>query len=142
VELDEIRTVSVKALCAGLLRNCTIMHQYKASECGYWMKVEIDAVPSKEVTAPDAFECLCQIREHLRVYDTILLCNGARRDAYPSRMSREMGGGFRIYVETMGQPSRQEDLVRLFDEAPLDKIGSVEEQLNSHRAWIRSLSGA
>ncbi|MEA5115910.1 MAG: hypothetical protein VB050_17990 [Geobacteraceae bacterium] len=92
-----------------------------------------------EFKGADLFECLCNLRSELDKMGLKMLCNGSRIDAYPSRMSRDMGGARKVYLLRMGQQGRLEDLVELFDEAPADKIGTVEEQKAFYRKWLDSL---
>jgi hypothetical protein len=88
--------------------------------------------------ASDLFECLVKIRSDLERDGAKVLCNGARLDAYPSRMAREMGGGRKIYLMRMGEKARPEDLVNTFDEAPIEKIGSVADQRDYFLRWLQS----
>lgn len=44
-------------------------------------------------TDVDLFGALVKFRLRLEENGYVLLCNGARKDAYPSRMAREIGGG-------------------------------------------------
>jgi hypothetical protein len=138
-DTESLERVRVKALRAGSPCECVIAHEYIAADESYSMTAEIEGVPVGRRSARDAFACLCGIRNFLRKHDTILLVNGARVDAYPSRMSRDMGGGYQVCVTTMGQQGRLEDLVYLLDEAPPEKIGTVEDQKEFHRQWLRSL---
>lgn len=94
-----------------------------------------------EVTATDEdmFEALCKLRVHLEKDGYLLLCNAARKDAYPSRMSRQMAGGRKVYLLKSGVQGRREDLVDIFDAAPLAQVGSVAEQRSMFEAWLRSL---
>lgn len=87
----------------------------------------------------DLFEALAALRLRLEQDQYLLLCNGARKDAYPSRMSREMGGGRKIYLLKQGVQGRREDLVDIFGAAAYDQVGTVAEQRSAYDAWIRSL---
>ena len=89
--------------------------------------------------AGDLFDCLVRIRMDLEKNGAKILCNGARLDAYPSRMARDMGGGRKVYLMRMGEVARPEDLVGTFDEAPIEKIGSVDDQRKFYLSWIESV---
>jgi hypothetical protein len=99
----------------------------------------VDGLQVLEFHGGDLFDCLCKLRTELDKLGIKLLCNGSRIDAYPSRMSRDMGGAKKVYLLTMGQQGRLEDLVDIFDEAPAERIGTVEEQKAFYRKWLDSL---
>lgn len=92
---------------------------------------------TQEFSGDDLFDCLTAMREFLGQHDLRPLCAGARVDAYPSRMSRQMSGGRKVYLMEMGKPA--EDLVDIFDEAPAEKVGSVEAQRQYFQKWLVSL---
>lgn len=138
---ENINIEHVAAFRRGSKYPCTISYWYNGDSGTYDLEFNLEGVPSKTFHARDVFACFCDLREHLRAFDTILLCNGACLDAYPSRMSRDMGSGRLIYVTRMGHQARDADMVDLFDEAPAEKIASVEEQGEFHRKWLDSLGG-
>jgi hypothetical protein len=67
-----------------------------------------------------------------------LCCNGARLNVWPSGMARDMGGGFKAYALQMGRKASREDLVDIFDAAPIDTIATVEEQRRFNKEWLSS----
>jgi len=87
----------------------------------------------------DYFESLIKIRENLEARDWKILCNGARVDVYPSRMSRQMSMGLKAYTLKLGVQASLRDLVDILDEAELEKIGTIVEQINNYRLWVSSL---
>lgn len=89
-------------------------------------------------TADDFFGALRQIRLELETQNAMILCNGARIDAYPSGMSRQMSLGRIVYLNQMGQPAQQK--VAIFDKAEADWVASVAEQDKYHHDWLASLS--
>jgi hypothetical protein len=91
------------------------------------------------VTADDLFEALILIRLEAEKHGYFILCNGARTDAYPSRMSRQMGGGGKLYVFKIGMPAQREDLVNIFEPAEFQHVGTVAAQRVAYDAWLRSL---
>lgn len=88
----------------------------------------------------DVFECLCNLRRFLEEKGWRILCNGARFDAYPSGMSRDMSGGHKLYIRKIGQHPQRSDLVKIFDKAEPEKIGTIEEQLSYYKQWLESIS--
>jgi hypothetical protein len=102
--------------------------------------LEVDGYgPGKlRVEAEDLFECLAKLRLDLEKDGAKVLCNGARADAFPSGMAREMSGGKKVYLLRMGEPANPNDLVNTFDEAPVDKIASVADQREYYLAWVKS----
>ena len=88
-------------------------------------------------TADDFFDALRQIRLELETQNAMILCNGARIDAYPSGMSRQMSLGLIVYLNQMGQPAKQK--AAIFDKVDADWVASVAEQDKYHRDWLASL---
>jgi hypothetical protein len=86
---------------------------------------------------PDLFECLMRIRERLEPEGYQLLCNGSRRDCWASGMSRDMSGGTRLYLLTLGRRASK-DTVFIFDEAPPELVGTVKEQREFYERWLGS----
>jgi hypothetical protein len=86
----------------------------------------------------DTFGAFCQMRLFLEKQGWQILCNGARVDAYPSRMSRDMCGGTRLHILKMGQKAQRSDLVRIFDPAELENVGTVEEQRRYYQEWQKN----
>jgi hypothetical protein len=85
----------------------------------------------------DYFEALQQLRKHFERKNIELLCLGARKDVWPSAMSRDMGKGLKAYVCRLGEPSSE--LVNIFDHDKQMKYSSVEEQVQYHKQWFESL---
>ena len=101
---------------------------FQSSEFGY-----------KQFNGIDLFECFCELRKFLEEEGWNILCNGARVDAYPTTMSRQMGGGLKLYLLKIGEEPKQGDLVKIFDRAELDKIGTVDEQRDYYNKWFESI---
>ena len=85
----------------------------------------------------DYFEALQNLRKRLERKDIELLCLGARKDVWPSAMSRDMGKGVKAYVCQIGKPSN--DLVDIFEVDEHMEYSSVEEQVEYHKKWFESL---
>lgn len=83
------------------------------------------------------FDVICELRIKLEREGYFLLCNVSRKNAYPSRMARQMGGG--VYLLKSGVQARKSDLVDFFGFAEMGEIGSVAEQRANFDAWITSL---
>ena len=95
---------------------------------------------------PDLFDALCDLRRQLESTGIRICVSGARTDAYPSGMSRDMGGGRMVYL--LHRPGRLRRLLRLpawrpgklvdlFSSAPCGLVGSVDEQRNYYEKWVR-----
>ncbi len=76
----------------------------------------------------DYFTCLTALRRSIENESRQLLCNGCRINAVVSRMSRSMSRGRKAYLVTLGREAELEDLVDIFDPAPPDTVGKVNEQ--------------
>lgn len=103
------------------------------------LKFESSEFGHKRFNDIDIFGCLCELRKFLEKEDWNILCNGARVDAYPSTMSRQMGGGQKLYLLKVGEQPKRNDLVNIFDRAAPDKIGTVDEQRGYYNKWVESV---
>ena len=88
--------------------------------------------------ADDFFDALRQIRLELETQNAMILYNGARIDAYPSGMSRQMSLGRIVYLNQTGQPAKHK--AAIFDKVDADWVASVAEQDKYHCDWLASLS--
>ena len=88
-------------------------------------------------TQSDAFECLSRYREYLEKLGSKPLCVGARLDAFPSGMCRDMGRGFSAYITKMGMAADSRP-VNIFDPADAATIATVGEQKLRHDKWLES----
>jgi hypothetical protein len=93
----------------------------------------------REFAADDLFEAMTALRTELEGLGCLLLCAGARVDAFPSGMSRGMSGGRKAYITRLGLPAGSHDIVDVFDYAEPESIGTVEQQREFHEKWIASL---
>ncbi|GAB2978017.1 hypothetical protein LWP59_38935 [Amycolatopsis acidiphila] len=93
-------------------------------------------------TGPDMFEALVRLRRQLEPEGLRIAIQGSRRDAYPSGMARDMGGGERVYVLRPGRTARRDDLVDTFAEAPPDQLATVDEQRTFWEAWLKEADKA
>ena len=87
----------------------------------------------------DLFAALQSLRGELEGLGIIICCNGARKDAWPSSMSRDMHGAQRLYVLRKGEPGDLQSLVEIFDDASLDVVATVREQREFYDAWVDSM---
>jgi hypothetical protein len=87
-------------------------------------------------TGSDMFGALVRLRRQLEPDGLMVALQGSRRDAYPSGMARDMGGGMKVYVIRPGLPARPEDLVKTLDDAPPDHMATVDEQRAFFEAWL------
>jgi hypothetical protein len=92
-----------------------------------------------ESLAYDLFECFTDVRERAASSGWQICVVGARRDAWPSGMSSDMGGAALVYIHTLGRQADGDDLRPIFDDAPCELIGSAEEQKKFRTQWRESL---
>jgi hypothetical protein len=85
----------------------------------------------------DLFEAFLSLRKTLEEKGIQLLCAGARPEAFPSGMSRDMGGGRKAYITKIGSPASA--LVDIFEDAEAGMVGTVSQQLSFHQQWVQSL---
>jgi hypothetical protein len=86
----------------------------------------------------DYFECLLSVRRQLERQRLVVICQGARRDVWPSGMTRDMGAGLTAYVLTVGRHPTQDDVVEIFDPAEHSSVGTVAEQEHHFDDWQSS----
>jgi hypothetical protein len=132
-----MKEVSVKFLKTdNTITNCIL----KYADTPPWaIEVSLEELSKTRFEGDDLFSALCDLRCDLDKAGIKLLCNGCRIDTYVSRMSRQMGGGRKVYELTMKKQAGLDSLVDIFGEAPVDKIGTVEEQKTFYQKWLDSL---
>ena len=83
------------------------------------------------------FKALVEIRKQLIGQGLILLCEGARKDVYPSGMAFT---SFLAYKTVLGKHAGKENLVNILDPTDdINMIGSLEEQEEYRITWANSL---
>jgi hypothetical protein len=120
---DTQDTVSIN-LVSGIQRigRCVLTF----TTCPPWaISAECDKLGRIDVHGSDLFECLSQIRLQVEKIGCRLACNGSRLDVWPSGMARDMSGAKLAYEISS---TMQKKLVRIFDEAPSEKLATVAEQ--------------
>lgn len=103
------------------------------------IKVHSDRFGALSFNDKNLFSALSAFRRVLERQDYLVLCSGARRDAYPSRMALQMGGGRKVYLLKTGKPASREDLVDIWDSATIDQVCGIAEQKAAYDAWLVSL---
>jgi hypothetical protein len=88
-------------------------------------------------SGPDQFEALVELRRTLDETGWRIAVQGARRDAFPSGMTRDMRQGMQVYVLIPGPPAKTTDLVDTLAPAKVDDVGTVDEQRNNWKNWLR-----
>jgi hypothetical protein len=89
--------------------------------------------------ASDCFAALQGIRRKAEGRGWRICCMGSRKNVWPSAMSRDMGGGFKAYVLTLGQQGRTETMVEILVPDEPDSYCSVAEQEAFASQWFDSL---
>jgi hypothetical protein len=104
----------------------------------WWLAFrDLDGVPQR-FEALDLFEALIAMRRSFEERGCRLLCAGARPNAWPSAMSRDMGGGRKVFIVQMGMYADLDTLVDIFDYAEPGAVGTVEEQRAYRPKWLDS----
>lgn len=103
-----------------------------------WVIVlDSDLLPVVRYEGEDLFECLVGLRLALEEIGAKILCAGARRDVYPSGMSRQMAGGRIAYKLRIAEPGT--DRVDIFEAVGCDDVATVEEQREYYKTWQESI---
>lgn len=87
----------------------------------------------------DLFEALVNVRIEAEKFGILTLCNGARKDVYPSAMSRSMGGGVMAYKLEKGKQARRSDMINIFESCDESQIASPTDQRRFYESWLESL---
>ncbi|MFI9815975.1 hypothetical protein [Saccharothrix variisporea] len=87
-------------------------------------------------TASDVFEALARLRRQLEPTGHAVAVQGARRDVWPSGMTRDMSGGLQAYVMRPGEKATASDLVETLADAPVELLGTIAEQEACRDAWF------
>ena len=124
-------------LADGSEESCTLDWEGEAE--GVKLTAASPAVGVATVTAPDVFAALLKLREQIEPRGIVLLCNGSRRDAYPSRMLSEMARGQKVYALRSGKQSSKADIIDVFGPAARSAVGTITEQRAGYEAWLQSL---
>jgi hypothetical protein len=134
-----MQKVIVNAAARGLpTESCEIEW---ASEAGaVAMTARSASIGTVSIEADDVFGALVKLRLLLEGGGRVLLCGAARKDAYPSRMLLEMGGGRKSYLLHRGKQATKADLIDVFEPASYEQVGTVAEQRQGYEEWLRSLS--
>ena len=82
------------------------------------------------------FEAFTNLRRQLDPMGLKLCCQGARIQTAISGMVADMGRGMAVYRIEHGRVAARRDLVGIFDPAPVDEIGTVEEQAAYREQWL------
>jgi hypothetical protein len=117
---------------------CTVVFWTDYQARRYVMELRSSELGVYQAQESDLFECLRTIRRQLEPTGARLCCNGARVDVWASGMARDMGGGRKAYILQMGrrEPS---DLVSIFDPAPVETLGTVDEQETYAHRWMNQV---
>ena len=89
-------------------------------------------------THRDYFECLRAIRRELDEQHILLLCNGARRDAWASGLLRSSGGATKVSIYPL-EPSLVDavtsSVVGIFEPAEPSTVSTVIQQTEYADSW-------
>lgn len=120
-------------------RTATIEYGPKRDLCS--LKLTLDDGRAFTAESSDYFECLILVRRDLEAEGIVVCCHGARRDVWPSGMTRDMGAGLKAYVLRLGRAPDRGDLISIFEPADRALIGTVAEQQGHFREWWESRRG-
>jgi len=83
--------------------NCTVRY---ADTSPWKMSLDCENIGVLQSKGEDLFEAFLDIRKQLRSDGVVLLCNGSRRNVFPSPMLRQSCGGKKVYLLRLGVPAR------------------------------------
>lgn len=129
-----MKPIEISIINHGILEKATIKCDRKRNSLTFIMQCGHRA----DYTASDLYVCFGMLRAEFSEIE--FLCKGAKLNVHPSRMSSQMSNGLAAYELTPGQPSEQEDLVRIFDYEDQNLTNNIEDQKNYYKNWIASLA--
>lgn len=89
-------------------------------------------------SAYDYFEAFSKIRIQLEQQNLLPNCYAASLNVWPSGMSRDMGGGLKVYKMQLGKPPTRDESADIFDTGEDVKPVSVAEQKDFKNQWFKS----
>lgn len=132
-----IKEKEVKALFPGEnISSCIVQY---SSFAPWRLSIDCGVYDIFKSEAEDLFEAYKDIRALLLEKGIILLCNGSRKNIYPSQMLRQSGGGRMAYMLRFGIPARKEDIINIFDQIEICDVDTIEKQNLFYDKWLTSL---
>lgn len=95
-----------------------------------------DDINFADIEGYDFLDSLFKLRQLLEERDLFILCQGSARNVHPSGMARDMSSGLKAYSLELGKKALLEQLVEIFDPAPLDTVGLITEQIAFFEKWV------
>jgi hypothetical protein len=106
------------------------------------VEVSVEGAPWVRGEGSDLFEAFAAVRRVLEAEEVLLVCNGCRRDVYPSPMLRQASAGRHAYVLHLPRSTAQPPTVDIFGAAPEPAIlATVDEQREWFDRWRKSNMG-
>lgn len=130
------KTCHVGVIVGTEIHEATI--EYGPEEHHYRLELQLDDGRVLRADKGDYFESLVALRRMIEPEDARILCQGARRDVWPSGMARDMAGGLRAYVLVKGRRPTSEHLVEIFDPAEPSLVGTIADQERTRDEWLAS----
>jgi hypothetical protein len=124
-------SMQIKALSSSGIRHTWVL-DFGGDARDYFVRLVAPDDGEWEARGADLFFCLQTIRRQIEPNGWKLCVNGARRNAYPSRLSCEVSGGYWVYVLRRWWPARK---VFIFGSAPTRSIATVSEQNEYYERW-------
>ncbi|WP_308720649.1 hypothetical protein [Komagataeibacter xylinus] len=95
---------------------------------------------ARRYEAPDLFAAFQTMRLEFEKAGIRFLCIGARPDIMASGLSRNMSGGRKVYIIRHGEQADRSNIVDIFDHAPPDRTGTVQQQRDFAMRWLASVT--
>ncbi|WP_256576436.1 hypothetical protein [Pseudomonas sp. B11(2017)] len=93
---------------------------------------------TKTYKTDNYYSCFGQLRADLP--EITFLCKGSKINVHPSSMSSQMSRGLVAYELTLGTPSEETDMVRIFDYEEKNLTNNIEEQKQFYARWRDSFN--
>ena len=107
---------------------------------GYIANLELLSVEINfyKIEGYDLLDSFTKLRQLLEEKQLFILCQGSAKNVHTSGMARDMSFGLKAYSLELNKKASLDQLVEIFDPAPIEIVCSIEEQRAFLEKWIAS----
>jgi hypothetical protein len=106
---------------------------------GGWILAVASGLVNKDFLGMDLVDCLTKFRTEMESQGCLVVCNGTRKNAFISGMSRDIGGGRTCYLLELGKKFSPREMVLVLGSANPADVGTIEEQRAFYEKWRESV---
>lgn len=129
-----MKTIEIEIIKEGKRESSSIVVDRRAKALTFTMS----SGRTSTFTSTDLYMCFGLIRADFP--DITFLCKGSKINVHPSRMTSQMSTGLVAYELTYGEPTGENDCVRIFDYEEENLTNDIENQIAFYAHWLKSLA--